>query len=409
MEIFVSYRSDDFKENIRTRDADKHYQSCLWTDYFKKRIEEDVFSSLAGEDAVNVFNDKRDVVPGDNVLDVLKAHLERTNVFIRLISPLYYASKWCGAETEIFRGLPSDRPTKVIEVKIKSIFEKDFKKQSICDVKNCPVAFDIDKDGVERMVIPNIEKPSEDLFDTLISKCVNSIVTFYREKVLEVTVKNKEKREYGSYVTIASALESVNRERDNLIDRLSKENVGVRSELYPGDREKHLFELKKDLEESELYIQLLSAHGAVKQTGDNVGLENAQWECARRENIPAIVWRFEKGEYSRTSCEFDSCGHFVEGPDSDFEKLVTSILEKLKDEPPSFIIKTEFPEEVAWISNNLNSLDREPLKVQSLLDDASMTVFYKINDEFGELEFRKNIQITSCTKKGTVKKVLLNE
>ena len=113
-DIFVSYAHVDDQPFVHS--AAGAEQSTGWVTTLIRHLKNELAQKIGRADAVSVWFDSYGLRGHHTLVDEIAARLERTAIFVAILSPGYIASQWCQDEARLFAAAAGDLGRRVFVV-----------------------------------------------------------------------------------------------------------------------------------------------------------------------------------------------------------------------------------------------------------------------------------------------------
>jgi hypothetical protein len=407
-DIFISYAQVN---NQPDRD-----EPVGWVTALHEKMQKHIDQRLGRALACEIWMDEK-LAAGESLNEGIRQKVVDSQLMLVVLSPGYVASAWCGREIEWFLakekvgGGKSQSPIVVIEHDA-----VDARPESLKDILSIPF---YEKDAMTEVTMPLYPRPgarNDDPYYRRLYRLTSNLADeLERLRKGHVAPAYTDAR---ATVFLAEPTEDLEDLHDEVRSFLAVERgyrvLPAEGQAYPRDAVAFEEAVKKDLGQSELFVQLVSNLIGRKLDGSGERSVAALYRCASswalaRGNGPSgerriLQWRSPDLDLKAIAAKDSARGAFLQGPDclaipmDEFRRAVASRIEALI-RPPSDLARMK----TGGALGKLVLLNAEPADGAlarsvhaALVDIGAWVVVPRVDGKPNELQIDLDEKLTEC-------------
>jgi len=301
-DIFVSYAHVD-DQPFPGQAATGREKPAGWVTTLLRHLKILIGEKFGRPDSVSVWFDSVDLRGNHTLTDEIGAKLERTAIFVAILSPGYCASQWCKDEAALFSKAPGDLGRRVFVVEKTALDGGETPPEALAGRRAYQFWYRDRAQQARTYAVPtphadevDYYRQIEDLARDLRDQCRTMAgLPVGVPAISVVTPVNSVPATAASApagVTLADVTDDLEGKRDEVRRYLDQHAVPVLPELgYPLGRSDFEAALNADLVKSRAFVQLLGPMSGKYTPDVPDGYGWLQLECARRRGLPILQWR----------------------------------------------------------------------------------------------------------------------
>jgi hypothetical protein len=304
-DIFVSYAHVD--DQPFTSHGIERERPHGWVVTLVRHLKILLGQNFGRPDAVSVWFDSHNLRGHHTLADEIAAKLEKTALFVAMVSPGYIASQWCQDEAELFARAPGDLGRRIFVIEKAPLEQDTVMPPSLAGRRKYVFWYRDQAEQPRTLAIPtprpdelDYYRKIEDLARDLRSQCRvmsgdTPSVSIASAPVIAAPVATTvptATASSNSSVLLAEVTDDLDFKREDVRRYLEQHGVPVLPESnYPFGHGEFEAALDVDLVRSRVFVQLLGpmAGKYTRDVPDGYGW--LQLECARRRGLPILQWR----------------------------------------------------------------------------------------------------------------------
>jgi hypothetical protein len=295
--VFISYAHVD----DRPFDATGPDQSAGWVATLVRHLENYLAQEVGRVEGFAVWKDKYNLHGNDTLTTEIKAKLERTAIFVAILSLAYLASTWCRDEAHLFtQHFAGDRSGRVFVVEKTPLGESAVMPQELTGRRNYRLWY-LDGEKKPRTFAKPMSQQDEIQYFRQVEDLARDI---HRQLKVMIPASTASARQAAvapltggasngaPVVFLAEATDDLEFSRLAVRRYLEQERALVLPEAtYPLGRAQFEAALDADLTRCRLFVQLLGPTPGKRPPDVPDGYGWLQLECARQRGMRVLQWR----------------------------------------------------------------------------------------------------------------------